>query len=344
MSPEEVIDAAIVVRGELGAAVVLGLEDQRTAAVGEAGPLGCARAEPAVACPVPAEGDVQHDLLRRCDVLAAVALLHRQVGHGKLAPILRPGLILLQVRWDPILGNVVDSDALVVPCCRDDTWVLGVPVPRSLDLLGSTPQLVLPVVRLAVHGPGAAHVLARHALAQLPTIQHAVPVGVEGDLARLIVGILHDIELTTLRPDVVAVHQPKGRPDRGAVGHVVVLHDHQHAAGRGPRVVGVDHNGGALVGRVGVPARLDLPQADDGAARVIDLNDVLPKSLLLREVLLGAVGVVLRHKGELVEEVPPLRAPGQTVVLRLREAAHRGEIAVVHSCCCLLFHLCQVHW
>mmetsp|Transcript_39006 Transcript_39006/g.72615 ORF Transcript_39006/g.72615 Transcript_39006/m.72615 type:complete len:292 (+) Transcript_39006:464-1339(+) len=224
---------------------------------------------------------------------------------------------------------MVDGDSLGVPRCCENPWVLGIPLPRSLGLAWSAAEKVLPIIRVAVHRPGAAHALAAHAVAHFAVVQHAVLVCVEGDLACLIVGVFHDVELTTIRPDLIAVHQPEGRPDRWTPRHVVVLHDDQHTVLRMPRVVRVDHDRLPLVGGDPLAGFLQRAELHENGAVVAHANDPLMHRFTVVQVALGTMSVVLCDKSELVKEVSARRPPGEAHVCRLRKATILQQVRVV---------------
>mmetsp|Transcript_91883 Transcript_91883/g.165897 ORF Transcript_91883/g.165897 Transcript_91883/m.165897 type:complete len:221 (+) Transcript_91883:239-901(+) len=210
------------------AAVSRGVADICIAANCVACASGCRRPQPGTACPVATQGDVQDDLLGLGDVRTGVAV-QGHVGQHPPTPGLRLGGIGRKICRNLCIRNVVDGDTISIPGRSHDARVLCEPLSRTLNLSWPATKEVFEVVGVAVGWAWAASWLAAHALPQFPLVQETVPVGVEGDLAHLIIGILQDVKLPTIWPEHVTVHEPEGWPDPSAVRNMVVLHHHKHA-------------------------------------------------------------------------------------------------------------------
>mmetsp|Transcript_93122 Transcript_93122/g.221507 ORF Transcript_93122/g.221507 Transcript_93122/m.221507 type:complete len:249 (+) Transcript_93122:260-1006(+) len=217
---------------------------------------------PRVACPIAAECDVDHDLLRVCNVHAALWVEWHE-GHAPLRrPLVRRGRIVLEIRRDLRLGDVKGGDAAGVPHSHQHPRVLAIPLAIFPHLGREAAQGVAAVVGEAAgdHLVGdVRHLL--DAVQHLRDIQTAVLIRVERDFGRLVIGELQYVQLPTVGPRPVAVQQPEGRPHPGAIRHVLVLQSHDKAHIRAPRLWRVQHQGTTLEGM-----HL-LPHADDGPRR-----------------------------------------------------------------------------
>mmetsp|Transcript_1575 Transcript_1575/g.5149 ORF Transcript_1575/g.5149 Transcript_1575/m.5149 type:complete len:639 (+) Transcript_1575:2-1918(+) len=289
-----------------GAAVGGGLADVVWDTIGrdKARLLGLLWPEGASA-PVAAERNVQDNLLWLGHVKAGVGI-EGQIGNHPAIPAGRVGSVAAEVQRYLVLRDVEDIDAAGVPRGGDDPRVLREPPPGAPDLRRLAAQAVGGVVCVAVVDDVGVDVGPRHAPPGRAPVEGAVLVGVEGHLARVVVGVLQDVELAAPGPEVVAVHEPEGRPDARPPGHVPVLHDDHEASVRPPRLGRVDHHRLAL-------EDLDLVAHSDDGAVAVGQDDRGAEGLRPVEVPLRAVRLAPRQELPVVEEGPALGFPHEAV-------------------------------
>mmetsp|Transcript_66675 Transcript_66675/g.168953 ORF Transcript_66675/g.168953 Transcript_66675/m.168953 type:complete len:294 (-) Transcript_66675:12-893(-) len=152
----------------------------------------------------------------------------------------------------------------------------------------------------------------RSASLDLCRVQSALLSDVEGDFVLLVVGILQDVQLTAVRPNLVAVHGPEAGPDPAARRQLAVVQGRDEPRSRLPSLVRVDVHRIPLVrlARIGrepdaAVAELRLP--------VVGRDRLLLVGLLPGGELVGTMDVILRHEREVVEKGVALRLPIQRV-------------------------------
>mmetsp|Transcript_95030 Transcript_95030/g.168760 ORF Transcript_95030/g.168760 Transcript_95030/m.168760 type:complete len:286 (-) Transcript_95030:674-1531(-) len=273
----------------------------------EARASGSSRPCPGPSCPVAAKSHVENDLLGFRTVEASV-LIEWEVCRPPFAPSLWPRVVGLQIMRDFSLRNVVDRDTACIPNSSEDARVLRIPFSRTLNLSGPAAEQVLEVVGVAVGRARALHavLVTSEALSELSTIQLTVLTGVKGNLADLVIGILHDIQLTPMWPENVSVHEPESWPHTSTVRHMVVLHGNNEACVWSPSLLGVEHHRCSLEG-------LRLCSDADVHMVAMGLDDSLPEGILLVQVVDCAVGLVFCEEKPLVKEGAAGCLPGQAV-------------------------------
>mmetsp|Transcript_40802 Transcript_40802/g.94576 ORF Transcript_40802/g.94576 Transcript_40802/m.94576 type:complete len:343 (+) Transcript_40802:329-1357(+) len=284
--------------------------------------------DPHLCCPVTTEAETEHQLLRPHDLLGIrartwVAPLARSEGvvcSDPFVPLVWPRLISCQVHRHLCHGDPEHLNIGRRPLRSHDKRLFRHLLARQERQAVRRAPYHVRVVSDALVVPRevelGVHVLRAAGLAKLCFVKLALVE--QPDVKRTargnLVGVLQDVQLTTIRPCSFGRVRPECGPYAAAPGHLVESGRHKEV---GPLDLCLDLGRRAL-------EMIDLRSCAKNGMSVVCDGDLLLRRLLHGEVLDGSRILVVQQIIEVVEEGAPLRSPYLLVrvpgMFRAREA------------------------